>query len=265
MLPEQRRRAIVEFMHREGAADVAGLAQALSVSSATIRRDLRELARNGAVDRTHGGAVAKRVGMAFEPAYDEKLNRRRAEKEAIARAAADLVDEDQVVVLDSGSTTHALARELRRRFRQLTVITTDLQIAVHLSDAPGLEVIVAGGAVRPRLYSVVGPVAERTLEGLRANVTFIGADAVDLGTGVTNASLAEVGVKQRVMEIADQVVLLADHSKFGKVSLARVAPLSAFARVIVDDGIDEGMVEAIREAGMDVRCAPIGMESGPAP
>jgi DeoR/GlpR family transcriptional regulator of sugar metabolism len=252
-------------MRREGAADVARLARLLSVSSATVRRDLRELARNGAVDRTHGGAVARRIGMAFEPAYDDKANRRRAEKLAIARAAADLVDEDQVVVLDSGSTTHALALELRRRFHRLTVITTDVQIAVHLSDAPGLEVVLAGGVVRPRLYSVVGPIAEHALEGLRANVTFIGADAVDLETGVTNASLAEVGVKQRVMRMSDRTVLLADHSKFGKVSLARIAPLSAFTSVIVDDDVDEALVEGMSELGLEVRRAAVDREPGPAP
>jgi DeoR family transcriptional regulator, fructose operon transcriptional repressor len=255
MLPEQRRRKIVERMQQDGAVDVDGLARSLGVSHATIRRDLRGLAADGAISRTHGGAVTNRVSTAFEPLYSDKARHRRVEKAAIARLACDLVEEDQVLALDSGSTTGALALELKRRFRRLTVITTDLQIAIALCDTAGFEVILAGGTVRPQFYSAVGPIAEAALSGLRANQTFIGADAIDLVAGVTNATLAELGVKRRVMEVGERVVLLGDHAKFDKVSLAQVAPIQAFDMVLTDAALEDATVERYRDSGVDLRRA----------
>ncbi len=249
MLPEQRRRKIVDLMNRRGAADVDALAHAFEVSPATIRRDLRDLEGRGFIARTHGGAVAGAASTAFEPLYNEKARQARAEKEAIAAAAVLRVDDGEVVVLDSGSTTHALARELKARRRGLTVITTDLMIALELGDAPGFETIIIGGVVRPQLYSVVGSMAESLLPGLHANHAFLGADAIDLDAGITNASLSEVGVKQHVLATTGHPILLVDHTKFGKVSLARVAGLAAFDEIITDDALPEPTARAYAEAG----------------
>jgi DeoR/GlpR family transcriptional regulator of sugar metabolism len=255
MLPEQRRRKILELIQQGGAVDVVALSGSLSVSGTTIRRDLRDLEARGMLSRTHGGAVANLVSTSFEPIYKDKSRERREEKAAIAAYACGFVRDGEVVALDSGSTTFALARELKRRLRELTVITTDLQIAVDLCDTPGFDVILTGGSVRPQLYSVVGPMAEDALTGLHANHTFIGADAVDLDAGVTNANLEEVGVKQRVMAVAEQVVLLVDHTKFGKAGLARIAPLASFDMVVVDADLDGSVAKRYREAGIDVRLA----------
>lgn len=164
-------------------------------------------------------------------------------------AASERVKDGEVVVLDSGSTTHALARRLKSRLHGLSVITCDLIIALELSDVPGFEVIIAGGSVRPRLYSVVGTLTERALGSLHANHAFLGADAVSLEAGVTNANLAEVGVKQRLMATSRDVVLLADHSKFDKISLAHVAPLEAFRTVITDHGLSDERMRTYVEAG----------------
>lgn len=255
MLPEERRRRIVDTLNREGAADVPALARAFGVSDATIRRDLHDLQDRGFVHRTHGGAVAYHLSTAFEPVFAEKIRRGKDAKDAIAAVAAERVEDGEVVVLDSGSTTHALARVLRSRRRGLTVITTDLMIALELSDVPGYEVIVVGGSVRPRLYSVVGPLAEGMLSDLHANHAFLGADAVSLESGVTNATLSEVGIKQRVVGCTPHPVLLADHSKFGKVSLAHVAGLRDFEEIITDDALPTETARVYRETGLTLTLA----------
>jgi DeoR family fructose operon transcriptional repressor len=256
MLPEQRRRHIVEVTHREGGADVPALARQFDVSDATIRRDLAYLEERGFVTRTHGGVVASHVSTAFEPLYAEKSRRHRQRKEDIAALASERVHEGEVVMLDSGSTTHALARALKARRQTLSVITCDLMIALELSDVPGFDVVIVGGSVRPRLYSVVGTLTEELLTSFHANHAFLGADAIDAEVGVTNANLAEVGVKRRLANASSDTVLLADHSKFGKVSLARVAGLDAFDAIITDAGLPDGDVARFAEAGARLIRAP---------
>jgi len=249
MLPEQRRRHIVEVTNREGGADVPALARRFDVSDATIRRDLAYLEQRGFVARTHGGAVASHVSTAFEPLYAEKSRRHRQRKEDIASLACQRVHDGEVVMLDSGSTTHALARELKARRQALSVITCDLMIALELSDVPGFDVVIVGGSVRPRLYSVVGTLTEDLLASFHANHAFLGADAIDAEAGVSNANLAEVGVKRRLANASSDTVLLADHSKFDKVSLARVTGLDSFAAIITDADLADADVARYLEAG----------------
>lgn len=256
MLPEQRRRHIVEVMNREGGADVPALAQRLGVSGATIRRDLNHLQARGFITRTHGGAVASHVSTVAEPLYGEKARRHRRQKEEIASLACRRVDDGDVIVLDSGSTTGALARLLKSSRRGLTVITSDLMIALELGDAPGFEVVIVGGSVRPRLYSVVGVISEQVLASLHANHAFLGADALSVEAGVTNANLAEVGVKRGILGSSQDTVLLADHSKFGRVSFAHVAPLDAFDEIISDADLPDGTLRSYGEAGARLVRAP---------
>lgn len=241
LLPEQRRRRIIEVVDAEEAADVASLADTFNVSPATIRRDLQHLEGGGLIIRTHGGAVSP-ASTAFEPLYADKAQRQRAEKAAIAQRAARFVEDGDVVILDSGSTTLALARRLRQ-VRNLTVIVTDLKIALELADVPGFDVIVAGGQVRPGLYSVIGSTAEHVLTQYRANHAFIGADAIDLAMGISNATMLEVNIKRRVIEAATNVTLIADHTKFERTSLVKVADLDVFDAIVTDAGIDAAVVE----------------------
>ena len=251
MLPEHRRRQLLTYLKRHGAANVIDLSANLGVSEATVRRDLHELQQRGELERTHGGAVAPNVGTAFEPQYQEKTQRQAAAKSAIAHEAARFVKNGDVVILDSGSTTHALALVLRER-SNLTVITSDIKIAYDLSSQPSIDVIVVGGRIRPELYSIIGHFAERNLEEVHANVAFVGADAISVRAGVTNATLDEVPIKRRVIRSAAITVLMADHTKFDKLSLARVAALSEFDHCITDGGIAAETLERYRAADLDV-------------
>jgi DeoR/GlpR family transcriptional regulator of sugar metabolism len=251
VIPEHRRRQLLEQIKQNGAARVPELAEQLGVSPATVRRDLLLLERSGEIKRTHGGAVLPHLSTSFEPRYHEKAQHQADAKRLIAREAGRLVHNGEVVILDSGSTTFALALELKTK-RNLTVITTDIKIANELADHPELEVIVVGGKVRPELYSLIGHFAEQALRNVHANKAFIGADAISLKAGVTNATFEEVPVKQLAIAAADEVYLLADHTKLDKVSLAKVADLAAFDLFITDAGIDPKVAARYRDSGLDL-------------
>lgn len=251
MLPERRRRQLLEYVKDHGAGNVLDLAESLGVSVATVRRDLLELERRGQIERTHGGAVPVHAGMNFEPYYSDKAKRQAKAKRAIAMEAARLVKSGDVVILDSGSTTHALAMALRET-ANLTIVTTDIKIAYDLAGHASMDVIVVGGRVRPELYSIIGHFADSNLADVHADVAFVGADAISIEAGLTNATLEEVPVKRRVIRAADRTVLIADHTKFDRVSLARVAPLSDFHHCITDSGVDTEQLERFRAADLDI-------------
>lgn len=255
MLPEERRRRIVHYLNAHGSAPIPDLCEELRVSPATVRRDLAELEHRGLLGRTHGGAVSVRSSTAYEPPYVDKKALQVEEKRAIAAVASERVQNGDVVVLDSGSTTLMLASFLQRK-HHLTVVTTDLKIALALSDASGIEVVIVGGRVRPRFYSVVGAVAETSLGRFHANHAFVGADALHPDAGLTNANLDEVAVKRGVLASAARTTVLADHTKFDKTTLAEVAPLHEIDEIITDWRLPTDTVTRYRDAGATVTRAP---------
>lgn len=225
-LSAQRRQRLLALLRHHGALGTRELAQRLGVSEATVRRDLALLARQGLVLREHGGALLPEA----EPPYGEKLAKNREVKEAIARKALSLIPEGATVILDSGTTTLALARLLGGR--ALRVVALDLPVAQALAQGQ-TEVLLPGGRVRNGFYSLVGSWTEEALEGVRADLFFLGADAFDL-EGVTNHTFEEAAVKRKAMAVSRRTVLLADSSKWGKRAPAFVAPLTALERVVTD-------------------------------
>ena len=259
MLPEERRRKLLYHISVKGSVNVPDLCTFLSVSAATVRRDLHLLENRGLLKRTHGGAVSPSTSTTFELPHRDKQHKHGAEKRAIARCASGLVQNGDVIVLDSGSTILALAQQLKEK-RDLTIITTDLKIALELSDVPGLDVIITGGRVRAHFYAVVGPIAEGVLDGLHANIAFLGADALHARTGVTNANIDEVPVKRKVLAAGQRKVLLADHSKFGRVSLAKVCDLGSFDDIITDSGLNDDDLMQYRDVTSTVIRADVSAE-----
>jgi DeoR/GlpR family transcriptional regulator of sugar metabolism len=259
VLPVQRRKRLLEIMSLDGGADVGRLASSLNVSAATVRRDLKFLADEGYLRRIHGGAILPSESTAFYPQYEKKIQQNQLEKVSVARAASARVADGDVVVLDSGSTTLMLARELRAK-HGLTVITTDLKIALELGDVPNLEVIIVGGTIRARSYNTIGPFAEQMLEELHANHSFLGADAVDLRAGVTNATVPEVPIKRLLIRAGRVVTLLVDHTKFGRVGLAKVADLTEFDEIVTSAGISSTTRSRFTAAG--IRLTVVEAEDG---
>ncbi len=237
MIAEQRRREIVQRLRLEGYVEARRLAPELGVDISTIRRDLDALARSGLCQRTHGGALPLDATAAIDLPYDVKESASIAEKHAVAGHAAALVADGDTLVLDSGSTTYALACALGAR-RGLTIATNDLHIAHELAARGDVRLVVIGGELIETVFTLVGPYALAQLEGLHVDWAFLGADAIDPHAGVTNVNTLEVPLKRAMLAAAHRRVLITDSSKFGRRALASVARLEEFDAVITDDGLD---------------------------
>jgi len=250
MLNEERRRAILELLSHEGRVLVKDLAPRFTTSQVTIRKDLEILHSRGLLHRTHGGALPIPTGALLDPSLREKEKLHRKEKQRIGAAAAKLVKEGESVILDSGTTTTAVARALRE-FGNLTVITNAVNIAAELAGT-SIEVILTGGLLRENSFSLVGPLAEESLHRLSADIVFMGVDGFDVHFGLTTPNLLEAKVNRVMMEIAKRVVVVCDSSKFGRRSLSLIAPTSAVHQTITDSRIPKSDLLALQEAGIEV-------------
>jgi DeoR family transcriptional regulator, aga operon transcriptional repressor len=250
VLNEERRRAIVEVLDRNGRVLVADLAQQFDTSQVTIRKDLELLHAHGLVHRTHGGALPAREGALEDPTLREKEKLHRKEKLLIAASAARLVKHGQVVILDSGTTTTAIARALRS-FRNVTIITNAVNIAAELSGAP-VEVILTGGTLRKNSFSLVGPIAEETLHKLSADILFLGVDGFDVHYGLSTPNLLEAKVNRVMVEVSKRTVAVCDSSKFGRRSLSLIVSPAALQEVITDRGVPKSDLRALKKAGIEV-------------
>ncbi len=249
-LTDERRQEILTIVQREGRALVVELAQRFSTSAITIRKDLEFLQGRGLIQRTHGGALPVRSNNLADPSLQDKEKQHQREKLRIASAAVRMVKEGQCVILDSGSTTTAIARALRD-FRELTVITNAVNIAAELAGT-SIDVILTGGTLRKNSFSLVGPQAEDTLREINADVLFLGVDGFDARVGLTTPNVLEARVNRLMAHAARKVVAVCDSSKFGKRSLAVIVPPDAIHEVITDKHVPRDTVQELREAGIEV-------------
>lgn len=237
-------------LEQHGQVQVRGLVEHFGVSEMTIRRDLEQLAGEGRLVRTYGGARPPGQTIREYP-YAAKAVERTAEKERIARRAAELVSDGDVILLDAGSTTAALARSLRGR-KNLTVVTVDLKIALELCDEPDIRVMVTGGTAQPQGYNLYGPIAEQMLRGLTTDLAFVGTSALDLEQGLTTPSLDKVQLKQAMLRSARSSVVLVDAAKVGLRANFQIAPLKAISHIITDTGLPAELARLIRKEGVDL-------------
>ncbi|MEU9575757.1 DeoR/GlpR family DNA-binding transcription regulator [Streptomyces chilikensis] len=246
LLAEQRRALILDEVRRRGGVRVNELTQRLGVSDMTVRRDLDALARLGALEKVHGGAVpvdgVEPTG--HEPRFEEKTGREPAAKEEIARAAASLVAPGAAVALSGGTTTYALARVLAG-VPDLTVVTNSVRVADVLhtarrspdgAEAGGPTVVLTGG-VRTPSDSLVGPVADRAIAALHFDLLFLGVHGISVEAGLSTPNLAEAETNRRLVASARRVVVVADHTKWGTVGLSSFASLSEVDVLVTDSGL----------------------------
>lgn len=248
MLNEERRRLIVEMLHREGRVLVRQLARHFHTSQITIRKDLEFLDTQGVIQRTHGGALPVQSGALLDPTLREKENLHREEKLRIARAAAQMVEEGQSVLLDSGTTTTAIARALKD-IKKLVVITNAINIAAELAGTD-IEVIVTGGMLRKNSFSLVGPVAEQAVRQLSADILFLGVDGFDTKLGLFTPNVFEAQVNRVMVQVSRKTVVVCDSSKFGRRSLCNIMPLAGVDTVITGKNISKQDLQALRDAGI---------------
>lgn len=250
MLIEERRQHVLAQIQKDGRVLVAELSDALGISRITIRKDLDNLEGRGLVQRTHGGALAPQVTTLMDLTLKEKQLRRLKEKQRIAEAAAKLVHDGQCILLDSGTTTTAVAQSLRR-FNRLTVITNAVNIASELASTE-FEVILIGGALRKNSFSLVGPLAEEMLSEIHADILFLGVDGFDSTVGLTTPNVLESRVNRAMVKASRRVVAVCDSTKFNRRSLALIVPPSAIHTVITDNQISEQDVETLHSSGIEV-------------
>jgi DeoR family transcriptional regulator of aga operon len=250
MLSEERRREILEVLRTQGRVLVRDLSKHFHTSQITIRKDLEYLHHEGHLERTHGGALPKETGALKDSPLEEKARHHRQEKIRIAAAAVSKVRPGQVIILDSGTTTTAIARACRN-IKNLTIITNATNIAAELAGSP-VEVILTGGVLRQNSYSLVGPLAEESLRKLSADLLFLGVDGFDVSYGLTTPNLLEARVNRAMAESARRTILVCDSSKFGKRSLSLIMPTSSVHEAITDKHIAKQDLKALRDAGIEV-------------
>jgi DeoR family transcriptional regulator of aga operon len=252
LLTEERRRAVLDLLEKQGRVTVEELTRQFSVSAVTARGDLDVLSTSGALVRSHGGAVRP-----LNPVQDYPLEVKKtmyhAEKIRIARAATQLIQNQQTVILDSGTTCAEIAANLRRtKPMALTVITHALNIAMELARMPNASLIMIGGILRQVSSSFVGPQAEQMVRDLHADHFFLAVDGLDLDIGLTTPDILEAQLNTLMMKAAREVTVVADASKFGRRSLSVIGELQSVKRVITDDRVSAEYVDTLRNLGVEV-------------
>ncbi|RDG36023.1 DeoR/GlpR family DNA-binding transcription regulator [Streptomyces corynorhini] len=257
LLAEQRRALILDEVRRRGGVRVNELTRRLNVSDMTVRRDLDALSRQGVVEKVHGGAVPVVEASTHEPGFEAKSALELTAKEDIARAAAALVQPGSAVALSGGTTTFALARRLLD-VPELTVVTNSTRVADVFHTAqqqtgaagaarPGAAMVVLTGGVRTPSDSLVGPVADQAIRSLHFDMLFLGVHGISVEAGLSTPNLGEAETNRHFMRSARRVVVVADHTKWGKVGLSSFATLDQVDTFVTDAGLSDEIREEITE------------------
>lgn len=237
MLANQRREKIFELIQEDGSAKVVNLAKIFKVTEVTIRQDLEKLENDGLVIKEHGGAFLKNIKdqvQSFSLGHKENIDK----KELIAKKSIEFIENGDSIILDSGSTTTEIAKHLKG-FKNLTVITNALNIALLLGAEPGIELIVTGGEFKPPTLSLTGQKAADSFKGLNVQKLFLATAGISLKAGLTYPSISDLVVKKAMIEAADTTYLVADSTKIGKSAFASLGALSLIDYIITDNGIEE--------------------------
>lgn len=235
MLVEERHAGIVAAVRRRGTVSVGELSGMLEVSEATVRRDLEQLAADGLLRRVRGGACALRSSVRPEPdarPFEHVAASAPEPKRMIAERAAGLIEDGEVIALDSGTTVAAMCPLLLDR--SLTVVTASLAVVSQLAEAPDIDILVLGGLLRPNYRSLVGTLTESCLRQVRVDVAFLGTSGVRADGTVLDSTPSEVPVKRGLLEVSARAYLLADHEKLPGSGFLEVAPLSRFTGLVTD-------------------------------
>jgi DeoR family transcriptional regulator, fructose operon transcriptional repressor len=250
LFAEERKQTILKLLKERRRLTVPDLTSLFEASGTTIRRYLNDLEKNGKLIRTHGGAICMDEAT-FEEPFESKGGHRIAEKRTIAMEARKLINDGDVIMLGGGTTVLELAR-LLHDLKSLVVITDSIPAAAELYPHKGIEVQICGGTIRETTGVVTGPASERFVDELFAQKAFIGADSLSLDYGLTTPNSYEAQVERQLMRHASAVYVLADHSKMGRVTLARQAALAELHCVITDGKSDAAFLRGLQAAGVAV-------------
>jgi DeoR family fructose operon transcriptional repressor len=254
-LPAGRKAQLAAYVADTGQVTVGELAERFGVSIDTVRRDLDQLSADGVLVRTYGGAVSLSTISRTDRAVDQRLTLQEQEKEKIAALAAGLVQDGSTIMITGGTTTLALARELRQH-RDLTVATNNLLVPAALPPSAIRDIYVFGGAVRSLTLATIGPVSFRANGGAELDIScdlaLIGVGAISADAGYTTSNLSEAAMMQEMISRAARVAILADSSKFGRRLFAQVSELSSADYLITDAMPPPDLRDALESSGVEV-------------
>ncbi|MBI2914973.1 MAG: DeoR/GlpR transcriptional regulator [Firmicutes bacterium] len=250
MLAAQRRLDIARMVEQHGGIRVAVLSSTFGVTEETIRRDLEHLERDGRVEKTHGGAIARDI-LRFEASFSFRQARHPVEKKKIAGAVAQMIEDGDTVCLDASTTALFVAHELRHK-RNLTVLTNSTRMTLEFAGSPLVTVISTGGTLRHASASLVGPLAERALRDYHVHKTVFSCGGFTLEHGFSDSNELEVEVKKLMMGCSQHAIAALDSTKFGREGFVNIAPAGAARTLVTDSGVPENIVRALRDAGVEV-------------
>ena len=256
---QQRRERLLELLVVNTFASVESLSEWLLVSPLTVRRDLDALQEQGRVERLHGGArptASERIMDKSEISFYTRRGEQAAEKQAIGRAAAQLLQKDEVIFVDASTTAMFFARAIPAGL-PLTIITYSANLPVDLAGSPELQIISTGGTLHRKSLCYLGEDVERVVAQYHPRRAFLGAKGVSLAAGCTDALLPEIRLKAQVMDRVEEVVLLVDHTKLGNVGLASFSALECVSTLITDEGANLDFMLALRERGINTIVVPV--------
>ncbi|MHB8276701.1 MAG: DeoR/GlpR family DNA-binding transcription regulator [Candidatus Humimicrobiaceae bacterium] len=249
MFQEERVKKILDFINKETRVNVTQLSKKFGVSKVTIRRDLDILVEEGVIVKTHGGAIPVQEKLSYEIPYRTKSAISKTEKQKIGREAAKLIKDNDIIILDSGSTTLEIAKRINQK--NVTVVTNDINIAIEIANNPNIELIVAGGTLIKGVYTLVGDDAIEIFKKIHVNKTYLGCDALDLEFGISNRQLNECKIKLAMIAAALEVIMVCDRSKFNKKVSFHLCDVSKINKIITDS-IDDKYLNALNEKKIEV-------------
>jgi len=246
----ERHHYILNKLKKERNINVVDLCKDLQVSTVTIRKDLQVLEDKNLLFRTHGGATLTNPYVNEQPA-NEKGKLQSTEKVNIGVAAAALLQDNDSVIMASGTTVTEMAKSISAR-QGLTVITPSLNVAIELLKHPGIDVIQLGGALRKSSASVSGPSAEQALGDFFCSKLFLGVDGIDLEFGLTTTNAMEAQLNRQMIKVSQKTIVLCDSTKFGKRGFGKICGLDEVSQVITDSGVSPHTVKALEGMGISV-------------
>lgn len=247
---QERQNEILQILHRGQRISTEEICVQFSVSEATARRDLDTLTRAGKIQRVHGGAIHP-ASLPPEPPILQRQDEHTTEKIRIGKVTAAMINDGETVFLGSGSTVLEVARALRG-WKKITVITNSLPVINALAGAEGITLVCMGGMLRESEFSFIGHITEQSLGEVRADKVVMGTRAISLEHGLTHEYLPETLTDRAILKSGKEVVIVADHTKFGQEATVLLAPLSSIHTIVTDEEIPADFLKAARKTGIRV-------------
>lgn len=246
----ERHEQLLKFVERHQRVTVNQICEQFAISPATARRDLEVLSERGEIERFHGGAKAIRQAPPEAPVL-QRAGEQAEEKKRIGQETAELISDGETVFLGSGTTVLEVARHLRDR-RDLTVITNSLLVINALANVPSITVVGLGGVLRQSELSMIGHITEQALREVRMDKVILGMRAISLEAGMTNDYLPEVMTDRAIIQMAPELIVVADHTKFGKIASAYLASVQRIATLVTDSDTDAELLARLEAMGIRI-------------